>query len=638
MGLGTRNLFRAIVLAFLVLGGVLIAANPPRYKVDLQTLSEIWADVFRDLDAAARSVRISTPMEVELGREISERFWDSPGSVEAQKYVESVGLRLSRHVQRQNIPWTFHVVNQRYANAWAILGGQVYITQGMLDLIGSEAELAAILGHEMAHVDLYHCVNRVQNRLVLEKLGLDAIGAVLGFAEDFVGVGYSEVQEREADRQGMLLAASAGYSPLKSFDTYYKFYLKYEADDEAQRPSGGPEGEVLKSLGGFLSDYFATHPPFVDRLEALRALLASNSPNWEGRRFYIGARSYQRMQAVTGIFPADEMWKFSTKSADYLALRSEVAFYVGRQGEAERFLKDLKSGYPDDPRLEHLDALVTGQLKPKPLAAPEAVPPTQLGSVPTKIDAQTRQFYEIAMSDFQAGAYPQAISGFKSALARVPEYDDALVGLSWLYTSAGVPGFRDQQQAKEIAEKAVAVAKTSEAYNALGAVSAHLGELAQAMASYRSAMSNPDYAQRLRSDLVYQGYLTARSNAGDLDRALEQALAHRHIPFILAQSVVRVEHLIGHKSGYQARQELIFLKAIYPEHRDVLRLTAYFEAPERLGLETLGADEILYCYDPKNDRAFIVKADVPSKRDCGLYGFRTSRQGYEAVIARQTAN
>ena len=50
MGLGTRNLFRAIVLAFLVLGGVLIAANPPRYKVDLQTLSEIWADVFRDLD------------------------------------------------------------------------------------------------------------------------------------------------------------------------------------------------------------------------------------------------------------------------------------------------------------------------------------------------------------------------------------------------------------------------------------------------------------------------------------------------------------------------------------------------------------------------------------------------------------
>ena len=73
-----------------------------------------------------------------------------------QQYVSDIGLRLARTSDRPNIPWHFAVVDQPAVNAFALPGGYIYITRGILPLLDNEAELAGVLGHEIGHVTARH--------------------------------------------------------------------------------------------------------------------------------------------------------------------------------------------------------------------------------------------------------------------------------------------------------------------------------------------------------------------------------------------------------------------------------------------------------------------------------------------------
>src|SRR5260370_42098150 len=125
-----------------------------------------------------------------------------------QPYVEAVGQKVAMGRQRKGIPYQFLVIDEAVQNAFALPGGRVFIYRGMLEFLNSEAELAAILGHEISHVDLRHCVERYQYQYKLK-----ALGSMLEFAHRLMIVGFTQDQESDADSQGEQLAIEAGYDP-----------------------------------------------------------------------------------------------------------------------------------------------------------------------------------------------------------------------------------------------------------------------------------------------------------------------------------------------------------------------------------------------------------------------------------------
>jgi predicted Zn-dependent protease len=109
------------------------------------------------------------------------------------------------------LPYRFHYVPERYfINAFAVPGGHVYVGEGLLALMDSEDELAAVIGHEIEHIDHYHCAERVQQQQALRKIPL---GELVALPVEIFEAGYSKDQELEADREGTRLSVQAGYSP-----------------------------------------------------------------------------------------------------------------------------------------------------------------------------------------------------------------------------------------------------------------------------------------------------------------------------------------------------------------------------------------------------------------------------------------
>ena len=110
------------------------------------------------------------------------------------------------------MPYRFHYVDQPWVvNAFALPGGHVFIGKGLISLMDSEDELAAVLGHEVEHIDYHHAAERVQTEQALRKVPL---GVLVAIPVEVFEAGYSKDEELEADREGTRLAVAAGYSPL----------------------------------------------------------------------------------------------------------------------------------------------------------------------------------------------------------------------------------------------------------------------------------------------------------------------------------------------------------------------------------------------------------------------------------------
>jgi predicted Zn-dependent protease len=142
-------------------------------------------------------------------------------------YVAGVGSSLARTSHRQNMPYRFHVVNATYVNAYAFPGGTIAVTRGILAELDNEAELAALLGHELGHVNARHTAARMSKGQLLsvlvggasiaagtksEALG-NLTGTVGGLGAGLLLAGYSREDERQADELGMDYMVRAGYSP-----------------------------------------------------------------------------------------------------------------------------------------------------------------------------------------------------------------------------------------------------------------------------------------------------------------------------------------------------------------------------------------------------------------------------------------
>lgn len=271
---------RWLALAGVVALGLAAVVTVERRKADAPVspaaLLYLIADTERELTRMPVSfTRMSDQDEIRIGDEIAKASYglQQSGSdehtAEIQAYVAQVGSSLAAHAHRK-LPYTFHYIPEKsFINAFAVPGGHIYIGGGLLGMMDSEDELAAVLGHEIEHVDHYHCAERVQQEQALRKIPL---GELLALPIELFEAGYSKDQELEADREGTRLAVEAGYSAngaIRMFETFQRLY------DESHSRARTPGEEVSQVTIDALEGYFRSHPLPSERIAQVKTMIAS---------------------------------------------------------------------------------------------------------------------------------------------------------------------------------------------------------------------------------------------------------------------------------------------------------------------------------------------------------------------------
>ncbi len=219
--------------------------NPVTGKKDFLLVSEDW------------EMQVGAQQYLPLRQSQGGDYVVDPG-VEA--YVNSVGQRLATNSDRK-LPYEFHVINDSSANAWALPGGKISINRGLLVRLKNEAELAAVLGHEIVHAAAKHGAQG-QTRGIGLQLGVmtaSIIGAREGYGQQaqilssvgaqIINSRYGQGAELEADRYGMEYMVAAGYDPQGAVELQRTFV----------KLSSGQSSDALSRL-------FASHPPSEKRV------------------------------------------------------------------------------------------------------------------------------------------------------------------------------------------------------------------------------------------------------------------------------------------------------------------------------------------------------------------------------------
>jgi len=214
---------------------------------------------------------VSEAGEIQMGRDADPQITAQLGLVddpELQRYVSDLGLRLARVSERPDLPWSFKVVDDPIVNAFALPGGFIYVTRGILAHFDSEAELAGVLGHEIGHVTARHSVSQM-SRQQLQQIGLGVgmilsedvrrIGGLLGAGMQLMNLRYSRGDETESDELGLRYVTRLGYDPTAMIGVF-----------EMLAEAGGGSGE------GRIPEWQLTHPYPENRAENIRARIAES--------------------------------------------------------------------------------------------------------------------------------------------------------------------------------------------------------------------------------------------------------------------------------------------------------------------------------------------------------------------------
>jgi predicted Zn-dependent protease len=228
----------------------------------------------------ARAQFMSKSKEMEIGAEEHPKIIKQYGGVydepKVAGYVATIGGRIAANSETPNLRFRFTVLDSPVVNAFALPGGYVYVTRGLIALANSEAELASVLAHEVGHVAARHSAQRY-NRGVGMAIGGALLGAVLGnqVINNLVQQGgqlyllsYSRKQEYEADQLGVRYLVRAGYDPYAEAD----FLRALESHDALQFAISGNKNSRP-------TEFLTTHPITAKRVvEAIEAARASGVP------------------------------------------------------------------------------------------------------------------------------------------------------------------------------------------------------------------------------------------------------------------------------------------------------------------------------------------------------------------------
>jgi predicted Zn-dependent protease len=233
------------------------------------------------------STPISTQQETQMGREEHPKILEEFGGAYTEKpelntYVQSVGTFIAATSERKDVTYTFTVLNTPDVNAFAVPGGYIYITRGLLALANNEAEMAGVLGHETGHINARHTAERAgqQQNAQLGVLGATLLGAILGgqaggelaggLASQYGQVklaGYSQEQEFEADSLGVRYMKRATYDP----QAMATFLGELRAQTQLEAKLAGKDPNVVDD-----QNMLASHPRTIDRVQ--RAIQEAGGP------------------------------------------------------------------------------------------------------------------------------------------------------------------------------------------------------------------------------------------------------------------------------------------------------------------------------------------------------------------------
>jgi predicted Zn-dependent protease len=216
----------------------------------------------------------SEQQEIALGKQYHEQVVQQIGLYddrELQQYVQRLGGAIAARSERPHLPWNFAVVDDAAVNAFALPGGQIYITRGMLGHLTSEAELVGILGHEAGHVTARHSVNQM-SKAQLTQLGL-TLGMVLSpearqygdlanLAGGLMFLKFSRDDERQADDLGLRYMQASGYPPQAMGEVF-----------------GLLSRVSAKEQQGRLPNWLATHPNPEERQQRIATQYTTGAPD-----------------------------------------------------------------------------------------------------------------------------------------------------------------------------------------------------------------------------------------------------------------------------------------------------------------------------------------------------------------------
>jgi predicted Zn-dependent protease len=279
---------RWLPLSVILLAGLFAVIAVQRNRIDTRSnpqailtaaadaqheLTRIPAHVDRmsDADEIALGNQLAANYAVDLPSTLATKGSAQPSPLALEHYLQSIADRAATHTRR-HLPWRVHyIANPNFVNAFALPGGHVFIGQGLLSLMHSEDALAAVLGHEIEHIDLRHCADRAQIEAHLRNLG--SIGALAGLPVELFLAGYSKEQELEADRDGTTLAVDAGYSPQGILQLFTEFARLENSTRQAS--DADPVTEAMRLSLDTLQGYFQSHPPSIQRSQQVRSLIAA---------------------------------------------------------------------------------------------------------------------------------------------------------------------------------------------------------------------------------------------------------------------------------------------------------------------------------------------------------------------------
>lgn len=275
-------------------------------------------------------ILIGEGREIRMGREADQQITASLGMYDdpaLQAYITQLGNRLAARSERPGLPWSFKVVDDPIVNAFALPGGFIYITRGIMVHFTSEAQLASVVGHEIGHVTGRHSVEQL-SRAQLAQVGL-AAGALFGPQElqgllgvASVGLGllflkYGRDDERQADDLGLRYMDRAGYDPREMPGVFTML------------------GRVSAAAGGGrVPEWLSTHPNPENREQRIERAIAALGQDFSERE--VGRDSYlDRLDGmVFGPDPRDGF--FDGALFMHPRLRFRLTFPEGWQTQNQR--------------------------------------------------------------------------------------------------------------------------------------------------------------------------------------------------------------------------------------------------------------------------------------------------------------
>jgi predicted Zn-dependent protease len=260
---------------------------------------------------------VSEAQEIQMGQQAAQEVATTIGLVDdpaLQQYVSDIGQRLAAGSERPQLPWSFAVVDDPTPNAFALPGGPIFITRGLLNLMGSEAQLATVLGHEIGHVTARHHVTQL-SRTQLAQIGLGVGGILLPDLQQLGGLASAGLQlvflshgreaERQADDLGFAYALDTGFDVREMGMVFESLQRFGDREEQSAVPS-----------------WLLTHPAPAERIQSVEERLQAMTLT--GEQLRIGRQPYlDQIEGLTyGSDPRNGFFR------DALFLHPELRFQL----------------------------------------------------------------------------------------------------------------------------------------------------------------------------------------------------------------------------------------------------------------------------------------------------------------------